>query len=280
MSVGDSISAGFAMYAPHATDFNNFSSMLIEYRGDVFSIGGNDGYYTLPNFIKKYNPDLQGASIGNSLPLDYVKWKNHVIQPFDSKVTHLNGAQSGARVEDVPAQIDYLTQQLQTTYNKTVDFKNDWKILTILIGANNLCGACTSSSYSQPDFYQQQLELVLQKTYTQIPRVFVNILLMFNISQVYTCMMTSVYCITAVNFFTTTECGCLTDHTTPQQRQEMDIFGVAYNQKIYELEETWAAKNLTDFAVRVQPFTQNCIFEKIFLAFYLSLSLYTLSFFV
>ena len=27
------------MYSPHATNFNNFSSMLVEYRGDVFSIG-------------------------------------------------------------------------------------------------------------------------------------------------------------------------------------------------------------------------------------------------
>lgn len=39
----------------------------------------------------------------------------------------------------------------------------------------------------------------------------------------------------------------------------MDVFGVAYNQRIYELEQTWAAKNLSTFAVRVQPFLQNCI---------------------
>jgi len=130
-------------------------------------------------------------------------------------------------------------------------------MLTILIGANNLCGACSNSSYSQPDFYQQQLETVLEKTHTQIPRVFVNLLLMFNISQVYTAMMTSEYCKIAVNYVTTSECGCLTDHTTPQQREAMDITGVAYNQRIYELEEVWAAKNLTTFAVRVQPFLQN-----------------------
>jgi len=231
--------------------------MLVEYRGDVFSIGGNDGYYTLPNFLKKYNPSLVGASIGNSLPLDYVKWKNHVIQPFDPKISHLNGAQSGARVEDVPAQIDYLTQELKTTLNTSVDFLNDWKVLTILIGANNLCGACSNASYTQPTFYQQQLQSVLEKTYSQIPRVFVNVLLMFNISQVYTVMMTSEYCKLAVNYVTSSECGCLTDHTTPAQREAMDVFGAAYNQKIYELEEAWAAKNLTDFAVRVQPFLQD-----------------------
>jgi hypothetical protein len=257
MAVGDSISAGFAMYAPHASDLTNFSSMLVEYRGDVFSIGGDDGYYTLPNFLKKYNPSLVGASIGKSLPLDYVKWKNHVIQPFDPKVTHLNGGQSGARVEDVPAQIDYITQQLKTTYNQTVDFNNDWKMLTILIGANNLCGACYNASYAQPDYYQQQLEIVLEKAYTQIPRVFVNVLLMFNISQVYTAMMTSEYCKLVVNYITSSECGCLTDHTTPAQREAMDIYAAAYNQKIYELEEIWASKNLSNFAVRVQPFLQN-----------------------
>eukprot|EP00026_Physarum_polycephalum_P010495 Phypoly_transcript_10659.p1 GENE.Phypoly_transcript_10659~~Phypoly_transcript_10659.p1 ORF type:complete len:385 (+),score=42.90 Phypoly_transcript_10659:53-1156(+) len=257
MTVGDSISAGFAMYAPHATDFANFSSMLVEYRGDVFSIGGNAGYYTLANFLKQYNPNLQGASIGNSLPLDYVKWRDHIIQPFDEKITHLNGAQSGARVEQVPAQLAYIINQLKTTYSKTVDFNNDWKMLTILIGANNLCGACKNESYSQPDFYQQHLETVLEQAYSQIPRLFVNVLLMFNISQVYDCMMTSEYCKIAVNYITTSECGCLTDHSTPQQREAMDITGVAFNQKIYELEAQWAAKNLSTFAVRVQPFLQN-----------------------
>ncbi len=82
---------------------------LLEYRGDVFSIGGNEGNYTMPNFLKMYAPDLvgqmmcslrcvmlAGMSIGNSLPLDYLKIFNHVLQPFDAKVTHLNAAQSGA----------------------------------------------------------------------------------------------------------------------------------------------------------------------------------------
>jgi len=61
---------------------------LVEYRGDVFSIGGNPGQYTLPNFLMNYNPNLIGASIGNTLPLDAVDWEHHIIQPFDPRVKY------------------------------------------------------------------------------------------------------------------------------------------------------------------------------------------------
>jgi len=253
MAVGDSISAGFGMHAPHAYNLSHFQDMLVEYRGDVFSIGGNTGSYTLPNYLKKYNPNILGASVGSSLPLDYVQWKNHAIQPFDPQITHLNGAQSGATVEDVPAQIDYIAQQLRTTYSKSVDLANDWKILTIFIGANNLCDACKNHTHSQPDFFEQQLRNVLDKVHSQIPRVFVNIMLLFNISQVWDVMMSSSYCELAVKYFTTSECGCLTDHSTPVQRTAMDIFGAEYNKRMYKIEADWTAKNLSDFAVVVQP---------------------------
>jgi small subunit ribosomal protein S29e/phospholipase B1 len=65
----------------------------------VFSAGGDKyssdfGYelaVTIPNFLLHYNPNLQGQSYGESIPL--------------TKGTYLNGAVSGAKVEDVPGQV-------------------------------------------------------------------------------------------------------------------------------------------------------------------------------
>lgn len=36
-------------------------------------------------------------------------------------------------------QVSYITNQLKTTYANKVDMKTSWKMMTILIGANNIC---------------------------------------------------------------------------------------------------------------------------------------------
>jgi hypothetical protein len=254
MAVGDSMTAGFAMHSPHFG-----VDTLIEYRGDVYSIGGNAGTYTVPNFLKTYNPKIQGASVGQTLPLDATKWKDHIIQPFDPKITHLNAAQSQARIDAVPAQLDYIIKQLKTTYNSTVDFNKDWKLLTILIGANNICPSCDNRTYSQPDYYENQMQAVLTQVYQNIPRTFVNIVTMFNISQVWNVSMKSDYCRFLWADVVSGECGCLTDHSTQEQRHIMDLTALAFNERIYKLAAQWQAKNLPEFNVVVQPFTENMV---------------------
>ena len=96
----------------------------------------------------------------------------------------MNSALSGGRVQDVPDMINYVVKELKTTYNATIDFNNDWKLATLLIGANNLCGACHNDSGDDPDSYETELNNVIQMMYEQIPRVRLNLLPMFNIGQV------------------------------------------------------------------------------------------------
>jgi len=255
MGVGDSISAGFAMLAGHFWDFLD----LVEYRGHVFTMGGDDGAYTVPNFLKFYNPDIIGASIGWSLPLDAVKWENQIIEPWDPTVTHLNGAQSMARIDAVPAQVDYITDQINSTYAGMINMTNDWKLMTIFIGANNICPACSNSSDSQPDYYEQQMELVIEKIYNQLPRTFVQIITMFNISQVYQFAMSSDYCEFMWDTFCEHECGCMTDNSTAYDRAMMDLRSVEFNQRIYKVAQRWQDMQLPEFTVKVQPFTENLI---------------------
>lgn len=55
--------AGFAM---NGIDYENSGilnlSLISEYRGDSYAVGGDKGAITFPNFIKRYNPGLHGAS--------------------------------------------------------------------------------------------------------------------------------------------------------------------------------------------------------------------------
>jgi len=255
MAMGDSMTAGFAMHATHVTDLPEGVVRLVEYRGDVYSIGGNSMQYTLANFLKLYNPSLQGSSIGWTEPLD-------VINPsfLDAEKARLNAAISGAKVEDLPGQVDYLVNQLQTTYANSVNYNHDWKMLTILIGANNLCIACDpGKSNTSPDFYEQQLNQTINQLYQQVPRLFINLLPMFNISQVYYWVQTSEYCKRMWNTLSTNECPCLTDDSTEQDRETINDYAAEYRQRVHDIADYWSSLGLTEFKVVVQPFTERLL---------------------
>jgi hypothetical protein len=54
----------------------------------------------------------------------------------------LDAAQSGAMVSDlVSHEFDYLLKMVKS--NPKINFEEDWKVLSILIGANDLCASCT-----------------------------------------------------------------------------------------------------------------------------------------
>lgn len=166
MALGDSISAGFAMRGVFPAD-------LLEYRGDVFSIGGDAKAYSLYNFIKTYNPDVVGGAVGTTIPL--------------TKGKYLDAAVSGAKISQVPPQIDYLVATMHDKYSH-VDFDNSWKLLTLFIGANDACPACTHQGgniTAQAIAYEENMRNVLTEIRAKIPRVFVNVITIFNISQVW-----------------------------------------------------------------------------------------------
>lgn len=70
-------------------------------------------------------------------------------------------------------------------YNTTIDFENDWKLLTLFIGANNLCTVCRNDSRSEPATYEKRLREILSAVRQKIPKVFVNLMGIFNISGVW-----------------------------------------------------------------------------------------------
>lgn len=58
--------AGFAAEGIQGTNIINIKS-LYEYRGISYGGGGDPGADTVPNYFKRYNPSIKGASVDEHL---------------------------------------------------------------------------------------------------------------------------------------------------------------------------------------------------------------------
>jgi len=191
-------------------------------------------------FLSQYNPNLQGGAPTWSFPL--------------VKGAYLDAGVSMARVENLEDQLAYLIHKLKTTYASTVDYQNDWKLLTIFIGANNLCNACVDNGHhwdSSPAYFESHLDKVLGLVRKTIPRVFVNLITIFNISGVYYAGKTSEYC-TIFHDLWKSECTCV-ETGKKWDLQTMDDFTVAYNKISEKLAKKYAGLNDPNYTVVVQP---------------------------
>ncbi|KAI8069693.1 hypothetical protein BC940DRAFT_24030 [Gongronella butleri] len=177
IALGDSITAGFGMMSGRPP----FASVL-EYRGKVFSVGGDDNEYTLQNFLSIYAETL-GSPQGVTLPL--------------SRGKALNNAISGAKAQDLDQQVTRLVQQLGHRPYDTL--RDDWKLITLFIGANNVCALCTPPFTGIPnqadiDVFDRHVRNAVNRLHKEVDHAFVNLVALFNVSQVYEAARGNPYC--------------------------------------------------------------------------------------
>jgi len=244
MALGDSITAAFGLMGAKG-EFN-------EYRGLSWCIGGDENATTIPNFLLTYVPEVVGASVGHHIVEDCTG-PNCLPFQYHPKIDQFNAAQSGAMIMNLPLhEMDYLLEQVLR--NPNVDVANDWKMLTILIGANDICKCCsTNASYTGPEAFEQDLVAVLEKVRVTLPRTFVNLILGFNLSEVYNLGRKSIACELKQRLFSW-ECGCIFHKGANATRVEVDAIAQQYNQRIFKIQDLYRSKNFTDFAVVAHPF--------------------------
>lgn len=245
MAMGDSITAGFGI--------NGAKGELNEYRGWSCSIGGASNATTLANFLKFYSPNIQGASLGYHL----VELCGNICPPDQYRPVDdvLNSAQSGALVSNlVTHELDYLIRTLKG--NPAINMNEDWKLLTILIGANDLCASCENNTFLDPNEYENHLIATLEGVRTNIPRVFVQILEIFNLSQVYNLSLKTKYC-TDIHRDLSIECPCVFRADANQTRQQVDIYTQLYNARSRAVAAKYQALRDPQFTVVAQPFGRN-----------------------
>jgi len=218
--MGDSISAGFAAQSTSIFE-------LEEYRGLSWSIGGDVGETTAATILQTFSPDLWGFSQG-------------IGERSEDKTDFLNAAVSGSIVQDMPDQADWLIERLKARGNDS--WENEWKVITMWVGGNNLCSVCIHPQAYSPDEYEKFLVKTLDKLAT-IPRTFVNLIPTLDITELDefespTCKILHYY-----------ECPCVMYNGGREQVKEALA---AYNKKIFKVASEY---NTTDtFTVVVQPF--------------------------
>jgi phospholipase B1, membrane-associated len=93
----------------------------------------------------------------------------------------LNAAVSGQEANHAPDQTRKLVQRLKE--NNKIDFKNDWKLITVFVGSNDLCDFCKDKVLHSPTSFVKFLTAALDILYDQVPRAFVNLVSVINISE-------------------------------------------------------------------------------------------------
>ncbi|KAF9975400.1 hypothetical protein BGZ73_000964 [Actinomortierella ambigua] len=199
ISMGDSISAGFAMLSGRPP-----LASILEYRGKVFSDGGDYGEHTLANFLRTFRYRLNGSPSGVTLPLAHGK--------------DLNTAVSGAIVQTLPEQVDHLRRQFSWR-GKYRAYRHSWKVVTLFVGANNLCAACNDpavnkqiygdSNIADPENYREALRKILKDLKPALGgKAFVNLVGIFDVTLVYDQSRGYPYCEMLLDLMPIPICGC------------------------------------------------------------------------
>ncbi|CAH1646908.1 unnamed protein product [Spodoptera littoralis] len=163
-AIGDSLVAGSGALEEFAL------GAFVEYRGVSWCAGGDATwreYLTLPNILKEFNPNLKGFSTGTG------EWLN--------KNAKFNVAFPVASDEDALKQAKILVARMRSS--PEIDMENDWKMVTVFIGANDLCSAsCLNPVSWSPAAHAKKLAIALDYLHKHLPRTIVNLVPVLDVS--------------------------------------------------------------------------------------------------
>lgn len=165
-AIGDSVTAGFGLAA------TSVINLPTEWRGRSWTIGVEkpmEDLVSIASVLKKYNANLYGGATGNGGP--------------SSSNAKFNVAISGAIGKGMPGQARNLIEKMKSDPN--VDYQNDWKLVSLWIGGNDLCAACNGNNDNLPDVYTQYVREALNELRDNMPRTFVNLIQIVDVTKLY-----------------------------------------------------------------------------------------------
>ncbi|KAI8969712.1 hypothetical protein BDB01DRAFT_855572 [Pilobolus umbonatus] len=250
-ALGDSIMAGFALEGiTHGTIIHPTS--IYEYRGQSYGGGGDDGAVTIPNFIKRYNPKVRGAAEGEHLAeLCY----GPLCPPFQYRPLKdvLNAAQSGGMAMNLDYELTYLinTMKFMTAW----EYDDQWKMINIQIGSNDQCASCIDEFIPmlRPELYGKHMEAAVERIRQKVPKVLVNLIGTFNVSEIYSVTTGQDYCnaFDPLEFhINTVECPCALSKSF---REKMNENSLGYNREIERIYNKFKPLQTDTFGVMFTP---------------------------
>ncbi|KHJ87374.1 GDSL-like protein [Oesophagostomum dentatum] len=120
----------------------------------------------IPDILKKYNPNIFGYSVG-------------IGSPNVWEISYLNVAVPGAIAADLPGQARTLVSLLHN-HPESVNYEEDWKLLNIFIGGNDMCAFCNDQKL-QPSECVQNIYEAIEIIYDNVPRVIVSVTAMLQL---------------------------------------------------------------------------------------------------
>ncbi|XP_058143634.1 phospholipase B1, membrane-associated [Dasypus novemcinctus] len=237
-ALGDSLTAGNGAGSKPA----DVLDVLTQYRGLSWSVGGDQDISTvttLANILREFNPSLKGFSVG--------KGKENHPNAF------LNQAVAGARAENLPAQARRLVDLMKN--DTRINFQEDWKIITLFIGGNDLCDFCNDPAHFSPQNFTGRIAEALDTLHAEVPRAFVNlvtVLEIVNLRELY--QDKRVYC---PRLILSSLCPCVLkfDDNSTELNALIEL-NKKYQEGTHQLVESGRYDTREDFTVVVQPFLE------------------------
>ncbi|CAI5770822.1 phospholipase B1, membrane-associated [Podarcis lilfordi] len=235
-ALGDSITAGNGA----GSSPNNVLDVLTQYRGLSWSVGGNENISTvttLANILREFNPSLLGYSSGKGSQ--------------STSNAYLNQAVAGARAEDLLSQARKLIDLMKT--DSKINFQEDWKLVTLFIGGNDLCDHCKDPVLYSAENFVSNIQAALDILHKEVPRTFVNLVSILHITSLRKLYQDKrVYC---PRLLMRSLCSCvLNPNDNSTEIETLELFNKRYQEGIHGLVESGRYDAREDFTVVVQPF--------------------------
>ncbi|XP_041121982.1 phospholipase B1, membrane-associated [Polyodon spathula] len=239
-ALGDSLTTAIAANA------SNVFGVPFEYRQVSWSIGGYGTYedvITLANIIKVFNPDVIGPA-----PMMTLNSKPALLNE-----TGFNLAVTGANTYEFPAQTRHLIDTFKNFSG--MNYREDWKLLTILIGNNDLCDYCKNKTLFSVESFIHNLTVALDMLYDEMPRMLVNLVEILPLEGLRDLKKQTLGCLLQRSF-----CSCLIlplDNST--ELKELIEMNSVFQKKMEELIASGRYDKRDDFAVILQPYVKNTV---------------------
>ncbi|XP_043836931.1 phospholipase B1, membrane-associated [Dromiciops gliroides] len=238
-ALGDSLTAGNGA----GSSPGNVLDVLTQYRGLSWSVGGNENISTvttLANILREFNPSLIGFSTGTGNQ--------------NSAAAFLNQAVAGARAEDLPSQARRLVNLMKN--DTRINFQEDWKIITLFIGGNDLCDSCNNLVHYSPQNFTGNIGKALDILHEEVPRAFVNLVTVLTISSLRELYQAEkVYC---PRLILRSLCPCVLkfeDNST--ELATLIQLNKQYQEETHRLVDSGKYDTKDDFTVVLQPFLEH-----------------------
>jgi len=217
---------GASFVSGSGADATRLLEATLQYRGLSFPIGGDGNLSTtttLPNILKEYNPRLRG-------------WSRSIAPSWFEALSRLNVAVPGATVKDLDDQAKELIKRIK----QMPGARDQWKMISIYIGMNDLCEACDKRIGGKASTYGRRIRDALDRLHKELTRTVVNLIALPPMHQWYRQLHDDPVCFAMHRYL----CPCISNPKT-------DALAFEYNAELYKIPIDYER---IDFTVVVQPF--------------------------